>query len=129
MVVSPQSLDVGAPSIQYIAFNTYGLNKNQTCFNIYSWASEGGTRVPCPPLDFEIFFADKGCFPSFEREKLNSSFLPLLEKFRENSLVAPPPEKNLSDAHAYIQKSLFLQHQQKCTGDRLKHLLYLKLGK
>ena len=107
MVVSPQSLDVGAPSIQYIAFNTYGLNKNQTCFNIYSWASEGGTRVPCPPLDFEIFFADKGCFPSFEREKLNSSFLPLLEKFRENSLVAPPLKKIFLTPMHIFKKACF----------------------
>jgi len=49
-------------------------------------------------LDFETF-CKKGCFLSFQWEKINfTTFGPLLKKFRQNPLV-PPPGKNPSDAH------------------------------
>jgi len=50
-----------------------------------------------PPLDFKIL-AKKGCFLSFQGEKLISPLLAPLQEFWKNPLVALPGN-NSSDAH------------------------------
>jgi len=73
-------------------------NKHSDCTYNHGRRKEGrgGSRHP---LDFENF-SKKGCFLSFKWEKQISQFWPLLEKFWEKSLVAPP-WKEFSDAHAH----------------------------
>jgi len=56
-----------------------------------------GAGGPRPPLHFENF-SKKGCFLSFEWEKINFTTFAPLEKIWKNSLVLPPG-KNPSDAH------------------------------
>jgi len=58
-----------------------------------TWASEGGPGEHWPPLDFEIF-SKKGCFLSFECEKLNFTTFGSTGKIEEKSPCGPRLEKS-----------------------------------